>query len=125
MESTRLQQSIRFGHPHRVFVREEIEAPDIATAKQVIDEAGVHKETIEWDCQNYALEILEACHREAVFEEDDSGYAVTKQLMRRKRGLVSESPTRQEHGQSLRTFRLILRHNCLLGLGMHDAQARD
>ncbi|KAL4952035.1 hypothetical protein BDW69DRAFT_195982 [Aspergillus filifer] len=43
----------------------EIGTPDIATVKRIVEEAGIDNETLEWDCQDYVLEILEACEREA------------------------------------------------------------
>jgi hypothetical protein len=64
----------------------EIGIPDIATVKRIVDEASVDNETLEWDCQEYVLEILEACEREAVLEEEDPDYAEVKEILLQKRG---------------------------------------
>ncbi|KAL5333623.1 hypothetical protein BJX70DRAFT_54969 [Aspergillus crustosus] len=64
----------------------EIGIPDIATVKRVVEEAMVDNETLEWDCQDYVLEILEACEREAVLEENDPDYAEVKEILLHKRG---------------------------------------
>ncbi|KAL4919571.1 hypothetical protein BDW62DRAFT_37266 [Aspergillus aurantiobrunneus] len=61
----------------------EIGIADIATAKRIVDEARVDN---EWDCQDYVLEILEACEREAVLDEEDLDYAEVKEIPRQKRG---------------------------------------
>ncbi|KAL3488627.1 hypothetical protein BJX62DRAFT_239849 [Aspergillus germanicus] len=66
----------------------EIGIPDIATLKQIVDEARVDNETLEWDCQEYVLEILEAREREAILEEDDLDYAESKQILKSRRGPI-------------------------------------
>ncbi|BCS25490.1 uncharacterized protein APUU_50201S [Aspergillus puulaauensis] len=64
----------------------EIGIPDIPTVRRIVDEARVDNETLEWDCQEYVLEILEACEVEAVLEEEDPDYAEVKEILRRRRG---------------------------------------
>ncbi|KAL4783780.1 hypothetical protein BJX76DRAFT_357684 [Aspergillus varians] len=64
----------------------DIGVPDIATVKQIVDEARVDNETLQWDCQEYVLEILEACEREAVLEEQDLDYAEVKEILHQRRG---------------------------------------
>ncbi|KAL4792615.1 hypothetical protein BDV19DRAFT_391920 [Aspergillus venezuelensis] len=49
----------------------EIGTPDIATVKRIVEEARIGNEMLERDCQDYVLEILEACDREAFLEEQD------------------------------------------------------
>ncbi|KAL2847190.1 hypothetical protein BJY01DRAFT_167612 [Aspergillus pseudoustus] len=66
----------------------EIGIPDVATVKKIVDEARVDNETLEWDCQEYVLELLEACEREAILEEDDLDFAETKQILKTKRGPI-------------------------------------
>lgn len=64
----------------------EIGIPDIPTVRRIVDEARVDNATLEWDCQEYVLEILEACEVEAVLEEEDPDYAEVKEILRRRRG---------------------------------------
>ncbi|KAL3479654.1 hypothetical protein BJX99DRAFT_66836 [Aspergillus californicus] len=64
----------------------DIGIPDSPTVKQIVEEARVDNETLEWDCQDYVLEILEACEREAILEEYDMDYAEVKQILRSRRG---------------------------------------
>ncbi|KAL3458428.1 hypothetical protein BJX64DRAFT_292232 [Aspergillus heterothallicus] len=66
----------------------EIGIPDLATFKQLVDEAKVDNETLEWDCQDYVLELLEACEREAILDEDDPDYAETTEILKAKRGPI-------------------------------------
>ncbi|KAL2802241.1 hypothetical protein BJX63DRAFT_120372 [Aspergillus granulosus] len=66
----------------------EIGTPDVATVKQIVEEARVDNETLEWDCQEYVLEILETFEREAILEEDDLDYAEIKQVLKARRGPI-------------------------------------
>jgi hypothetical protein len=68
----------------------EIGIPDIATLKQIVDGARVDNETLEWDCQEYVLKILEACEREAILEEEDLDFAETKQILKSRSGQYCE-----------------------------------
>ncbi|KAF5856677.1 hypothetical protein ETB97_007034 [Aspergillus alliaceus] len=52
----------------------EIGDPDVPTVKAVVDAARVDNETLEWDCQEYVLELLEACEEDAVLDRDDEHY---------------------------------------------------
>lgn len=64
----------------------EVGDPDIPTIKAIVDAAHVDNETLEWDCQEYVLDILEACEQEAVLDEDDVYYMEAKEALKRKRG---------------------------------------
>ncbi|KAH8433873.1 uncharacterized protein LDX57_011509 [Aspergillus melleus] len=64
----------------------EVGDPDIPTIQAIVDAARVDNETLEWDCQEYVLEILEACEQEAVLEEDDAEYMEVKETLKGMRG---------------------------------------
>ncbi|KAF7592441.1 hypothetical protein BBP40_000289 [Aspergillus hancockii] len=66
----------------------EIGGPDIPTVKAVVEAARVDNETLEWDCQEYVIEILEACEREAVFGHDDPDYVECMEYLKEIRGPV-------------------------------------
>ncbi|KAL4937931.1 hypothetical protein BDV06DRAFT_65296 [Aspergillus oleicola] len=62
--------------------------------KRIVEEARTVNETLEWDCRDYVLQILEAYEREAVLEKQDPDYAETKETYARKRGPMLRSMTR-------------------------------
>ncbi|KAJ0420286.1 hypothetical protein BJY00DRAFT_301684 [Aspergillus carlsbadensis] len=66
----------------------EIGIPDVATVKRIVAQARVDNEALEWDCQEYVLEVLEACEREAILEDDDLDYAEIKQILKSRRGPI-------------------------------------
>lgn len=66
----------------------QIGSPDIPTVKDVVDATPVDNETLEWDCQDYVLDILEGCEREAVLEDEDADYAEAMEILRSRRGPI-------------------------------------
>ncbi|GKZ59209.1 hypothetical protein AnigIFM49718_005071 [Aspergillus niger] len=66
----------------------QIGSPDIPTVKNVVDATPVDNETLEWDCQDYVLDILEGCEREAVLEDEDADYAEAMEILRSRRGPI-------------------------------------
>jgi hypothetical protein len=64
----------------------EIGNIDVPTVKAVIEDARVDNETLEWDCQEYVLEILEACEQEAVLDEEDAGYVEIMEYLKEIQG---------------------------------------
>ncbi|RAL06734.1 uncharacterized protein BO97DRAFT_419195 [Aspergillus homomorphus CBS 101889] len=61
---------------------------DVPTIQAVVDATPVDNETLEWDCQDYVLEILEGCEREAVIDDDDADYVEAMEILRNKRGPI-------------------------------------
>ncbi|KAI9802928.1 MAG: hypothetical protein M1825_002159 [Sarcosagium campestre] len=48
-----------------------IETRDIQELVETIDKVHVDNETVEWNCQDYVLETLEALLDECIIDEDD------------------------------------------------------
>ncbi|RAH64864.1 uncharacterized protein BO66DRAFT_230278 [Aspergillus aculeatinus CBS 121060] len=61
---------------------------DIPTIQAVVDAALVDNETLEWDCQDYVLELLEGFECEAVIDDDDPDYLEAIEILRSKRGPI-------------------------------------
>ncbi|KAE8135360.1 hypothetical protein BDV38DRAFT_252672 [Aspergillus pseudotamarii] len=64
----------------------EIGDPDVPTVQEAVEAAHVDNETLEWDCQEYVLEILAACEQEAVLDTDDEHYVEVMKFLKSKRG---------------------------------------
>lgn len=64
----------------------EIGEPDIPTVKALIAQAIVDNETLEWDCQEYVLDILEACENEGILDDTNEDYLEVKQMLKDRRG---------------------------------------
>ncbi|PYH28453.1 uncharacterized protein BO87DRAFT_216566 [Aspergillus neoniger CBS 115656] len=79
--------SDNMGFIESIFVC-QIGSPDIPTVKDVVDATPVDNETLEWDCQDYVLEILEGCEKEAVLEDEDADYAEAMEILRSRRGPI-------------------------------------
>ena len=48
----------------------------------------VDNETVEWDCQDYVLEILDKLEDDFVLEEDDEDYREARSILKGKRGAI-------------------------------------
>ena len=48
----------------------------------------VDNETIEWDCQDYVLEILDKLQEEFVLDKDDEDYMDVREILMEERGMV-------------------------------------
>ncbi|KAE8147335.1 hypothetical protein BDV25DRAFT_160572 [Aspergillus avenaceus] len=59
---------------------------DVPTVKAVVGAARVDNETLEWDCQEYVLEILEELEEAAVLDERDRDYESVKEDLKARRG---------------------------------------
>ncbi|KXG52958.1 uncharacterized protein PGRI_000080 [Penicillium griseofulvum] len=44
--------------------------------------------TVEWDCQDYVLEILDKLEDEFVLEEDDEDYREARRVLKEKKGAI-------------------------------------
>ncbi|KAI9929581.1 hypothetical protein ASPWEDRAFT_51875 [Aspergillus wentii DTO 134E9] len=64
----------------------EIGEPDIPTIKMVVDNARVDNETLEWDCQDFVLEILEGCEMEGIMDDEEVDYYEAKDVLKSRRG---------------------------------------
>ncbi|KAI3097502.1 hypothetical protein CBS147333_9312 [Penicillium roqueforti] len=61
---------------------------DIERIKNVASAIPVDNETVEWDCQDYVLEILDRLEDEFVLEEDDEDYREARSVLKEKRGAI-------------------------------------
>lgn len=59
---------------------------DLQAFKQVVEATVVDNETLEWDCQDYVIEILDNLEDAGVLDEDDGEYQEQKRVLKGKRG---------------------------------------
>ena len=52
----------------------DINEQDIPELNKVISQANVDNQTVEWNCQDYVLEILETLKEDCIVDEDDPHY---------------------------------------------------
>ncbi|KAL4893411.1 hypothetical protein BDV59DRAFT_30511 [Aspergillus ambiguus] len=55
-----------------------------SAAKSVV----VDNETVEWDCQDYVLEVLDKLENEFVLDGDDEDYCEARKDLKMKRGAI-------------------------------------
>ena len=58
---------------------------DLEAIKKVIAGTEVDNETLEWDCQDYVLEILDNLEVECLIDDDDETYKKQKAKPKSKR----------------------------------------
>lgn len=79
-------------HPERVdgFIRKlyvgVLGDDDTQMVKEAAASIPVDNETIEWDCQDYVLEILDRLEEEYVLEKEDEDYQEAREELKNKRG---------------------------------------
>lgn len=66
-----------------------INSEELSVMQQVIQNVYVDNETIEWDCQDYVLEILDALEVECIVDEEDEDYQYAKEGLKQQRGPVA------------------------------------
>jgi hypothetical protein len=59
---------------------------DIKRVENAVRTVYVDNETVEWDCQEYVLDILQKLEDEFIVEEDDEDYQEAKKELKKKRG---------------------------------------
>jgi hypothetical protein len=59
---------------------------DIEEIKDAATAVHVDNETVEWDCQDYVLEILDKLVDDFILDEDDEDYREARMILREKRG---------------------------------------
>jgi len=67
---------------------DSISPKDIATVQRVAETTAVDNETVEWDCQEYVLDMLETLEKECVVDEDDGYYKTAKTGLKERRGAI-------------------------------------
>ncbi|KAE8353428.1 hypothetical protein BDV28DRAFT_148086 [Aspergillus coremiiformis] len=61
---------------------------DIQMVKEAAESVAVDNETVEWDCQDYVLELLEQLQEDHVLEEDDEDYQEAMKELKSRRGAI-------------------------------------
>lgn len=56
--------------------------------KQAAETVPVDNETVEWDCQDYVLDILDNLEEEFILDCDDEDYRAAREILREKRGAI-------------------------------------
>ncbi|CAG8027837.1 unnamed protein product [Penicillium salamii] len=66
-----------------------ISKPDIQRVKDVASTIHVDNETVEWDCQDYVLEILDKLEEDYILDENDGDYRDARAILKDKRGSMA------------------------------------
>jgi hypothetical protein len=61
---------------------------DIPTVRQCVREVKVDNTTVEWDCQEYVIDILDKLEEALILEEDDEEYKDARKELKKKRGAI-------------------------------------
>lgn len=59
---------------------------DIERVKSAAQSVPVDNESVEWDCQDYVLEILDILEEELVLDKDDADYIEVREILMEERG---------------------------------------
>ena len=65
-----------------------ISSADIPAMHECVASAYVNNETIQWDCQDYVLEILDKLEEELILEGDDEDYRNAREDLFERRGAI-------------------------------------
>ncbi|OJD09651.1 hypothetical protein ACJ73_10165 [Blastomyces percursus] len=71
----------------KVFIA-TISNEDIQRVYDVVSATPVDNDTVEWDCQEYVLDILDKLENEFILEEDDEEYRAAREELKEKRGAI-------------------------------------
>lgn len=66
----------------------QIRKADVKTVKRTAETVSVDNETVEWDCQDYVLDILDNLEDEFILDRDDEDYRDAREILREKRGAI-------------------------------------
>ncbi|KAE8382904.1 hypothetical protein BDV26DRAFT_211224 [Aspergillus bertholletiae] len=61
---------------------------DLKHVAKAAEETGVDNDTLEWDCQDYVLEMLDKLEEEFILESDDEDYRVAREKLKGRRGAM-------------------------------------
>lgn len=64
----------------------EVQDRDFKEFEKTIKATNVDNGTVEWDCQDYVLEILDNLEEECIMDGDDSVFQKQKRKLKNKRG---------------------------------------
>ncbi|KAI9698634.1 MAG: hypothetical protein M1836_003743 [Candelina mexicana] len=72
----------------KMIFMDTVNSGDIATVQNVARTTKTDNETVEWDCQEYVLDMLETLEEECVVDDDDETYKNAKKELKKKRGAI-------------------------------------
>jgi hypothetical protein len=72
----------------RMIFMDTVSPADVATVEDVARTTKIDNETVEWDCQEYVLDMLEILENECVVDDDDEIYKDAKKELKKKRGAI-------------------------------------
>lgn len=72
----------------RMIFMDTVSPGDIATVQDVARTTKIDNETVEWDCQEYVLDMLEILEEECVVGGDEKTYKDAKKELKKKRGAI-------------------------------------
>lgn len=61
---------------------------DIETVEIAAQSVPVDNETVEWDCQDYVLEVLDKLVEEFVLDANDEEYIDAREILKERRGAI-------------------------------------
>lgn len=61
---------------------------DVQSVNDIVKSVKVDNDTIEWDCQDHVLEVLDALEDEFILESDDEEYVEARKELKMKRGAI-------------------------------------
>ncbi|KAE8386928.1 hypothetical protein BDV23DRAFT_175057 [Aspergillus alliaceus] len=61
---------------------------DLKHVAKAAEETDVDNETLEWDCQDYVLEVLDKLEEEFILESDDEDYQAAREELKGRRGAI-------------------------------------
>lgn len=61
---------------------------DIPLVSRAVKDAEVDNTTVEWDCQDYVIEIIERLEEDLVLDEADEDYRRARKALKKKRGAI-------------------------------------
>lgn len=59
---------------------------DVERVKSAAQSVLVDNETVEWDCQDYVLEILDKLQEDSILDKDDEDYMDVREILMEERG---------------------------------------
>ncbi|CAI7597161.1 unnamed protein product [Penicillium viridicatum] len=59
---------------------------DVERVKSAAQSVPVDNETVEWDCQDYVLEILDKLQEDFILDKDDEDYIDVREILTEERG---------------------------------------
>lgn len=65
-----------------------ISKDDIPSICEIVSTVSVDNETVQWDCQDYVLEMLDALEEEYILDRDEEEYRDARETLDEKRGPI-------------------------------------